>query len=192
MKIDIDCIILAAGMSSRMTEWKMLLPFDGKSIIETCIENALVVCERVIVVVGYRSSVLKQLLGHRDNIIIIENRDYKKGMFTSVQAGVSVVKTDYFFISHGDLPLIPPNIYLTLSESKGPKAVFPVHNETRGHPVLLPKAIIETVLREREDSSMKELLSTYPTQLITVNTEGIYNDIDTDEDYTNLIMYQKK
>ncbi len=191
MKIDIDCIILAAGMSSRMTEWKMLLPFGGKSIIETCIDNALVVCERVIVVVGYRSSVLKQLLGHRDNIIIIENSDYKKGMFTSVQAGVRVVKTDYFFISHGDLPLIPSNIYLTLSEFKGPKAVFLVHNEKRGHPVLLPKTIIKTVLAENESCSMKKILSIYPTQLVPVNTDDIYRDIDTDEDYLDLIKHNK-
>lgn len=187
MKIDIDCIILAAGMSSRMSEWKMLLPFDGKSIIETCVENALVVCKKVIVVVGYRSSEIRQIFRYTEGIIIIENTDYKKGMFTSVQTGMSAVKTDYFFISHGDLPLIPPNVYSVLSVYKGSKAVFPVHNGKRGHPVLLPKTIIERVLGEKEDSSMKELLSKYPTQQVGVNTSGIYSDIDTDEDYTNLI-----
>ncbi|MGL1893444.1 MAG: NTP transferase domain-containing protein [Spirochaetaceae bacterium] len=190
MKIDIDCIILAAGMSSRMSTWKMLLPFAGKSLIETTIDNALAVCERVIVVVGYRSFELIELLGQWENIIIIENKEFKKGMFTSVQTGVSIVKSEYFFITHGDLPLIPPSIYQKLSKFKGNKAVFPVFNDKRGHPVLLPQTIIETILAEKVDSSMKKLLSIYPTRLVPVNTDGIYMDVDTDENYKNLLINQ--
>ena len=147
----------------------------------------IVVCNNVIVVFGYKSAELRQKFQNQENITIIENIDYTKGMFTSVQTGVSVVKTDYFFITHGDLPLISPNIYLELSPHKGPEPVFPVYNGRRGHPVLLPKTIIETVMAEDENSSMKKLLTTYPTRLVPVNTNGIYMDIDTDEDYKNLL-----
>jgi len=191
MKINLDCIILAAGISSRTSQWKMRLPFRGKSIIEYCVSNALLVCRRVILVVGYRSSELRQEFRNWKNISIIENSGYKKGMFTSIQTGVSAVQTDYFFISHGDLPLIPALVYQTLSAHKGPKAVFPVHNGKRGHPVLLPRTIIGRILEEGEDSSMKKLLSTYPAHLVPVNTESIYNDIDTDVDYLNLLKLKE-
>ncbi len=187
MKIDIDCIILAAGVSSRMSKWKMLLPFNGSTIIETSIESALSVCRNVILVVGYKSSELIQKFKNWENVHIIENSLYEKGMFSSVQIGVTAVKTDYFFIALGDLPLIPPNIYKTLSDQKGNKALFPVHNGRRGHPVLLPKSIKEKILGENENSSMKKLLTTYPTILISVHTEAIYRDIDTDADYVNLL-----
>lgn len=186
MKMKIDCIILAAGMSTRIKEWKMLLPFGESTILETCINNALNFCENVILVVGYQSSVLIEQFSDKKNVTIIKNSDYKKGMFKSVQIGVSAVTTDYFFISHGDLPLITPDIFKILSAYKGTKAVFPVNKEKRGHPVLLPKTIIEQILQEQEDSSMKELLSTYPTQLVQVNSDCIYTDIDTHEDYIRL------
>ncbi len=191
MKINIDCIILAAGMSSRMSKWKVQLPFKGKTIIERCVSNALLICKRVILVVGYRSSELKEKFRNGRDIFIIENYDYKKGMFKSIQTGVSSVQTDYFFISHGDLPLVSSQVYKTLAEHKGPEAVIPVHNGRKGHPVLLPKSIIGRVLEEQENSSMKKLLSTYPKQLVPVDTKGIYKDIDTDEDYKNLLMFKE-
>ena len=160
-------------------------------MIEYCVSNALLVCRRVILVVGYRSSDLRKEFRNWKNISIIENSDYKKGMFTSIQTGARAVKTEYFFITHGDLPQIPSHVYQTLSECKGPEAVFPIHNGKRGHPVLLPRAIIGRVLKEGEDSSMKKLLSTYPIRLVPVNTKSIYNDIDTDEDYTNFLVYKE-
>ena len=186
MKLDIDCIILAAGMSTRMTGWKMLLPYKGASIVESAIRNALMVCKRVIVVTGYRSPELINKLKHLEGVIFVYNIDYKKGMFSSVKIGIKSVKSDYFFISHGDLPLITPDIYQTLFKKRGAYALFPIHDNRRGHPVLLPKKIIKMILEEGIDSSMKKLLATYPTQLEYINTKNIYKDIDTDNEYLDL------
>ena len=38
---DIWAIVLAAGLSTRMGTQKLLLPFDGKTIIEKVVENIL-------------------------------------------------------------------------------------------------------------------------------------------------------
>lgn len=182
-----DCVIPAAGTSSRMSTWKLLLPFNGSTIIEHVIDSAQKVCNNIIVVTGYRSEQLKQHLSHRDNITFVDNPDYRKGMFSSLQVGIRQVKTDHFFISHGDLPLIPPSVYSKLTENRDERVVFPTYRSKRGHPVLLPKSIIEVVIKHNINSSMKELLQDYPTQLIPVETDSIYRDIDTDEDYMNLL-----
>lgn len=184
---EIDCIILAAGTSSRMSQWKLLLPYNGSTIIEHCINNAQEVCKNIIVVTGYRSSELREYLSNRENITFVNNPDYNNGMFSSVQVGVQAVQSDYFFISHGDLPLIPNSVYKKLSGYLGNKAIFPIYNGRRGHPVLLPKTIKKIVLKCDENYSMKELLSSYPTQLVPVITDSIYRDIDTDEDYRDLL-----
>ncbi len=50
---EIWAIILAAGSSTRMKKQKLLLPFKGKTIIETVIENAVsTVGKNVMVVLG--------------------------------------------------------------------------------------------------------------------------------------------
>ncbi|MFL4276400.1 hypothetical protein P9380_16635, partial [Escherichia coli] len=36
----IDCIITAAGLSSRMGQWKMMLPWEQGTILDTSIKNA--------------------------------------------------------------------------------------------------------------------------------------------------------
>ena len=50
----IDCIITAAGLSSRMGQWKMMLPWEQGTILDTSIKNALQFCSRIILVTGYR------------------------------------------------------------------------------------------------------------------------------------------
>ncbi len=58
----IDCIITAAGLSSRMGQWKMMLPRQQGTILDTSIKNALQFCSRIILVTGYRGNELHEPL----------------------------------------------------------------------------------------------------------------------------------
>ena len=51
-----ECIVLAAGASARMGQWKLFLPFQGRTVIECVVRAALTVCSRVILVTGFRSA----------------------------------------------------------------------------------------------------------------------------------------
>ena len=57
-------IVLAAGLSQRMgIENKLLLPFQGKTIVETTIDNLLAAqIGEIIVVVGHESEKVKAVL----------------------------------------------------------------------------------------------------------------------------------
>ncbi|MDD5766743.1 MAG: NTP transferase domain-containing protein, partial [Candidatus Marinimicrobia bacterium] len=52
----LDTVILAAGLSTRMGAFKPLLPFKQSTIIETVIDTALAISNRVIVVVGFQAT----------------------------------------------------------------------------------------------------------------------------------------
>lgn len=84
----IDCIITAAGLSSRMGQWKMMLPWQQGTILDTSIKNALQFCSRIILVTGYRGNELHERYANQSNITIIHNPDYAQGLLTSVKAAV--------------------------------------------------------------------------------------------------------
>jgi molybdenum cofactor cytidylyltransferase len=178
-----DCLIVAAGTSSRMGEWKMFLPFKSATIIEKSIENALAVCKRVILVTGFRGEELEQIFKDNRRVECIRNSNYQKGMFSSVKKGVPTIETGHFFITLGDKPGIPPSVFTKLAESPGPKAVFPSYKGEIGHPVLLPKAIIPVINRAHDRQNMRDILRFYPRITIPVQDRGVVVDIDTQTDY---------
>ena len=81
-------IILAAGFSSRMGSFKMELNIGGISMIERSVLNMQTICDKVIIVCGYKKEKIIQLLDGYKNIEIVENDRYEMGMFSSVQAGL--------------------------------------------------------------------------------------------------------
>ncbi|MFK0570442.1 NTP transferase domain-containing protein [Endozoicomonas sp.] len=192
----VDCLITAAGLSSRMGRWKMMLPFsnkepdgeraNGETILDCSIANALCFCQRVILVTGYRGEELHARYDNHPRIKWVHNQEYHLGLFSSIQAGVSHCETEYLFITHGDMPLIPPTVFSELWRQRDVDTLFPVVNsldEQPGHPVLLHRSGFEAVLNAPPQSRMKSLLLAGPHRFITVGTDAIHQDIDTPERY---------
>ena len=109
--MSVDCIITAAGLSSRMGKWKMMLPLRDGTILDASIENALQFCSRIILVTGYRAEALQARYRHQESVTLVHNPDYEKGMLGSVIAGARAVKTEYCFITTGDLPCLHGDVY---------------------------------------------------------------------------------
>ena len=90
----VSAIVLAAGFSSRMGEFKPLLPLAGTSTIgrvTVALRQAGV--EDVIVVTGYRASeLLPELTRYRLRHTM--NDSYAAGMYSSVQSGVQALAAD--------------------------------------------------------------------------------------------------
>jgi hypothetical protein len=55
---EVECVMLAAGRSSRMDDWKMTLPWGKSTIVEHSVRTALNVCARVVLVAGFRAEEL--------------------------------------------------------------------------------------------------------------------------------------
>lgn len=188
--MNIEAIVLAAGKSTRITGFKPLLPFGNSTIIETVIENAISVVERVIVVVGYYSDRIVNLKCWDNKILFVKNPNPEFGMFSSVKVGVKETTSPRFFIALGDQPQVSMKIYKQLLEVTNADVVSPRYKEISGHPVLLSEDVRIRILQADEKDStvtLRTILSEFEHKYIEVNDERILWNINTDEQYREML-----
>lgn len=184
MNCNCDCLVLAAGTSSRMGRWKMMLPLQGKTLIETTVETALQSCNRVIVVTGHRSKVLFELFRANDRVVTVYNAAFTEGMFGSVKTGITMVTTEKWFLIPGDMPFVRPETYLTLYNAAGPAhAYIPSYHDRTGHPVLLDTTIKNKIEEAPLTATLRTILHDDATLPVPVDDPGIAIDIDTENDF---------
>jgi len=189
MVLPFDCLILAAGASSRMSDWKMLLPWEGSTIVETSVRKALDACRRVILVAGFRAEELRALFADRiraGEMAFVANPVYERGMFSSVQAGAGLVTSQRFFLALGDMPRVEPSVYRLLLRYEG-EVVIPKYRGKKGHPLLLSSAAGRRIQELEQDRSMRDVLAEFPTLAVPVEEPGVVQDIDDAQDYRRYI-----
>jgi len=191
-------IILAAGLSSRMKQFKPLLPLGKATITDHVIATFKSVNADVFLVVGYRRDDVVAGIREKD-ITIVYNPDYEKEMFSSVQAGVRQLRLEHsvFFILPVDIPLVKPTTIRRLmaaaKENPG-KIIYPTFGGNRGHPPLLPDSLIPAILGWHKGGGLKAVLKEHEklTIEISVKDNFILEDIDTAKDYQNLLKHYRE
>jgi len=114
------------------------------------------VCDKVIVVSGYKKEIIRDLLKGYKKVDIVENKHYESGMFSSIQAGLNMLECDRVFIQPGDIPFVSKDVYTALLADTE-DILIPIYKERKGHPVLINKPVIDMILSELEDSKLNEL-----------------------------------
>jgi len=176
-----DCVILAAGKSTRMGFWKMMASIQGKPLIRRTCDTALNVCDRIILVSGFRHTELKKFFLGREEIQVVRNRGFEQGMFSSVQTGATHVESDPFFLIPGDLPLVSSETYRKLLRGYHGRVVIPVYQGKTGHPVLLPLALKDQICSGSTSVTLRDILNQVPWDSIEVDDPWILRDADIPE-----------
>lgn len=174
----IDCIITAAGLSSRMGQWKMMLPWQQGTILDTSIKNALQFCSRIILVTGYRGNELHERYANQSNITIIHNPDYAQGLLTSVKAAVPAVQTEHCFLTHGDMPTLTIDIFRKIWSLRNDGAILPLHNGIPGHPILVSKPCLMQAIQRPNVTNMRQALLMGEHYSVEIENAEIILDID--------------
>lgn len=190
-KLNLDCVILAAGLSSRMGQWKMGLKYKNTTILQQSVATALKVCRNVIVVTGHNAALSQELLKIFPRVRIVHNAGYKNGQFSSAKAGIRSVQSPAFFITLGDLPLLTSSIYyLTYQHylKTSGSVIFPCFNGKHGHPVLIDSSLIPQILTRPDSTSMKKTLFMFNPEYVEVHDASVVSDIDTPEEYRNILV----
>lgn len=187
---EIWAIILAAGASTRMKRQKLLLPFNGKTIIENVIENVVkVVSSNVMVVLGSHSEEIQSLIENR-NVQYCINENYLNGMLSSAICGFRALplnaKAALVFL--GDQPQIPPqatNLVINAWKKSGNGIIMPTFNGRRGHPVLIETHYKSEIEKLNPERGLKTLSEKYKDDVFEIECEipEILRDIDTPEEY---------
>ena len=182
-----ECMMLAAGLSSRMGRWKMMLPWHDGTVLDSALLNALAFCDRVILVTGFRGEELRQRYAGHPAIQICHNVDFREGMFSSVRCGAAALAGGRFFVVPGDMPAIDPTIYARLWKHSARTCLQPFYDGGNGHPVLLPPPLIDLIRNAPVESNLRMLMQAYGRKSVPVNSRAIHWDLDTPEQYQHLL-----
>lgn len=196
-KPNIAALIIAAGYSSRMGDFKPLLPFGGscalKRLIETYQTHGI---ESLYVVVGHRKDeLIEALKGY--NVHIVYNEDYDRGMFSSIQKGLRAMDEciEAFYMNPVDIPLIKPRTLELLYEAyeREKKGVnYPTFVGRKGHPPLIDMKYKANILASDGEGGLKKVLETFREDALHVKVydQAVLMDMDTKEDYEALKTYE--
>jgi len=183
-------MILAAGESKRMGKPKLLLPFGGKTIIETVIKSVIQSkVEGVLVVLGSDCEKIKEKIKNF-SLKITVNPDFQSGMLSSVQKGFQALpkNAQAVLVILGDQPSISTaviNKIINAYKKTGKGIVLPVYRKNRGHPVLIDVKYREEVEKLSPDLGLRGTVYSHPEDIleIEVDTSNIVRDIDDEVDY---------
>ena len=187
-------LITVAGLSSRMGDFKPLMPLRGKTVIENTIDSMLVAgVGKIVLVLGHRGKELEKYLKSRylgDTLIYVYNYKYAKtDMLTSIKIGLkSLPVCDAFFLLPGDMPVIEKETYLKIYEAmpfgQG-GVIFPTLEGYRKHPPLIDIGFIPKILEYQGEGGLREIWKEYKNKIHTVAIEdpGCWVDIDTYKEY---------
>jgi molybdenum cofactor cytidylyltransferase len=192
---NIDIIILAAGKSERMGQQKLLMPYAGKSIIEHIVVKALESnAGQVHVVLGSHQDEIRGVI-HQFPVKIVVNKEYEKGMLSSVQGGFNDLspRAKAGVILLGDQPMVQTGVINKLIETyykTGSGILVPVHKGKRGHPVLIDTKYTSEINALDPNIGLRQLMEKHTGDIheMEVETNTILKDIDTIEDYNKELI----
>ena len=186
MRIDhIAVVILAAGRSTRFGSQKMIhCLFDGKTILQTSIDQYQKVFSNVTVVISNDSTLERSLKGSNVNIVVAKNAD--KGMSQSLIEGIQdQINADAWLIALGDMPYIKTDtLEKLISQSTKNNIVVPVCDGRRGNPVIFGCGFQSKILALEGDVGAKRVIDVNQSRAlkVQVDDEGVFHDIDRTED----------
>ncbi|HWI53909.1 MAG TPA: nucleotidyltransferase family protein [Symbiobacteriaceae bacterium] len=182
-------ILLAAGASSRMGgEHKLLLPWGTETVVGASARVAAAVADaHLVVVLGCRADEVRNA-AFTDGAVYVVNPRWQEGMYTSIQTGLAHLpkNVEAFFVALGDMPLVPVRAYTDLMAAYRPGCIcVPTFEGRRGHPVLVPRALVGTEPPPEGDQGLRSVLRRHPELVVEVPLPyaGICIDLDTPAEY---------
>ncbi len=191
-----SAIVMAAGMSSRMGENKLLLPLGRQTVLEHCLHNvALSGVNELIVVTGYEREQVEAvcLKAAKDfppgiNLKLVHNSDFASGQGTSVARAsreLSPASAAAFYVP-GDQPFVSPILMRQMMENHAEgRIIQAVHEGRSGSPVLFAARFFRELSELEGDLGGRQVIRRHPQAVVKVNFDLSHSflDLDQPDDY---------
>ena len=188
----IKAILLAAGQSKRLkSENKLIKLYKKKPLINHSL-NALHKSKvnKIIVVLGHQKKDLQKIIKKNNKNIFTYNKEYKKGMASSIKVGLTKVnkKDKGFIIVQSDMPFIKSSdinkIYNSIKSKKYLVHVLKYRNRV-GNPIGFDISIMKKFKKINGDVGAKFMVKRLKkeTRFIKINNFKSFKDFDKVSDF---------
>ena len=194
--MQIGAVITAAGMSSRMGDFKPMLNIGSISIAQRIVATFHQAgVTRIVVVTGYNAQQLERHLSN-NGLVFLRNEAYATTqMFDSAKIGLAYLKDkcDRILFTPVDIPLFTAMTVSALLSTKAELAC-PVCEGKTGHPLLIASSLVDRILQDGGEGGLQGAILRCGAQMTRVPVEdaGILHDADTPQDYQALLAYHNE
>ena len=190
----IKAILLAAGQSKRMkSENKLIKLYKNKPLINYSL-NVLTKSKvnKIILVLGHQHKEVKKIIKKNKKIIFTYNKNYKKGMASSIKIGLKKIsKNDKgFIVAQSDMPFVKQSDINKICRSIKSKK-FLIHAlkyKTRvGNPIGFDSALIKKFKNIKGQFGAKFMVKRLKNRTNFIKTMSIksFKDFDKVSDFRN-------
>ena len=189
-------LIVAAGMSSRMGEFKPMLNIGSISIAQRVIASLQQAgIDKIVMVTGYNATQLERHLSGL-GLIFLRNENYESTqMFESACIGLRYLKDkcDRLLFTPVDIPLFTAATVEKLLDTDALLAC-PICDGKRGHPILISSTLVDSILSDSGADGLRGALERCGAPMLEISVEdrGVLHDADTPEDYKALLKYHNE
>jgi molybdenum cofactor cytidylyltransferase len=188
----IKAILLAAGQSKRMkSENKLIKLYKNKPLINYSL-NVLKKSKvnKIIIVLGHQHKEVKKIIKKNKKIIFTYNKNYKKGMASSIKIGLKKIsKNDKgFIIAQSDMPFVKQSDINKICRSINSKK-FLVHalkyKNRVGNPIGFDSSLIKKFKNIKGQFGAKFMVKRLKNRTNFIKTKSIksFKDFDKASDF---------
>ena len=158
--MQIGAVIVAAGMSSRMGDFKPMLNIGSISIAQRIVATFHQAgVSRIAVVTGYNAQQLERHLSN-SGLVFLRNEAYATTeMFDSAKIGLEYLKDkcDRILFTPVDIPLFTAATVEALIDSEALLAC-PVCEGQTGHPLMIAASLVDGILSDSGEGDRKSVV----------------------------------
>jgi molybdenum cofactor cytidylyltransferase len=190
----IGAIILAAGESLRLGKPKQLIELQGKTLLRRVVDAVTEAnCSPTVVITGIHQAELRNEL-RTTNALILENQNWRRGVGTSIRAGVQHLIENQIVID-GVLLLVCDQPYVNvdtirslirLREETKKSIVASDYAGTLGVPTLFDRSLFRDLLSLSDQAGAKSIILKNRACVAEFSFPEGAIDIDTREDLEKL------
>lgn len=188
-------VVLAAGLSERMGEHKLMLDVGGEPMIRRTVQNVLAAHpSEVVVVTGHNAGAVASALEGLP-VRLAHNADFAAGHHGSVGVGSASLGRDIdaVVVMLGDQPLVTATHLRALADTfaalPSGAILMPRHQGQRGNPVVFAAQHIPALAGEDGPPGGRRLIESRPelVHALDMDSDVFTFDCDTPDDYRRLI-----
>ena len=190
----ITAILLAAGQSKRLKNENKLIKLFKKKLLINHILSSLIKSKvnKIIIVLGFEHLKVKKKLLKSKKIKFVINKNYKKGISSSIKTGLRSLAKDNkgFLIVQGDMPNITKTTInkIILLINKSLILIFLARFKNRvGNPIGFKKSMIKNINKIKGDRGAKNIIKQNSKKIKFVNiySKSILTNFNTKKDFSS-------